>query len=261
MRKILTRFFFFLFCFSMLPWNTAQAQQLFSALEGQGRLKVTVALKPACVLADADAIALDFSSMLRSAVPEGSEDSAASKPDPQVLLTLEPIDAQANSLEVQHRSFTSADLVRDSAAEFLLPAINSSPRFFGLFICISQDGSTSCASKQVLPYGEIFRQHQVTFDEHKTAIAPPQEAIGDRVYFFRPLLFDHGTIYSLSKSLDEKDYDALRQFAEEHGYKRNLAHVIQLMHSYGILGSRPLKRDDGGVVIELPYYKHDKCSL
>lgn len=210
-----------------------------------------------CVFGDLDALLLDI---------KRSDNSA------ELQLSIEPI-----PLTEQTALYAVANLdkrTKNSLGSFEVELpVTTEPQLYGVYLCSvprSRRYPTPCSSQNLVDINDMLLPYRV---DSSKAISPDgtlkaapltnhRKSKGlYKIYYFRFLLASKNRISVLSEALNDEGYIQLSKYLSTllASPSETTKAVEEIKRYSKVLGSIPLKPNDGALQIPLPYYSRKKC--
>ncbi len=217
----------------------AQTPQLKKApLAEDGSLRLRIVAQPRCMFGDYDLIIADL----------------GSSKERSVILTIEQLLGPPGApLAAASVYGGEGGAVAGPGHELSLqmPPIPAA-KLYGLFLCRDAAGSGSCAGKPAVSFMEALKPYM--------APRPPDFQVTDKIYFFSFLVAAPDGVYFLDELMSDATIARLPAQLRALGVQTATDEFTKLHELVRILGSAPLRHEDGRLVIDVPRLDQERCS-
>lgn len=214
-----------------------------SVSDSKWNIPIKLVTEPRCFFGDRDAIGLE---LIRSESPET-----------ELLLTIEPLPKapEVKKTAVAFIKGAAKDLEKGYDLTLSVPRATHN-EILGLYICKDSKKEGSCRNKELRTIPAILNQ----YDSIQGVLSPDFVAT-DKIYFFKPLVFESSGVRYPSAAMSSQRYAQLEQFINhEFGLNEGSKNAIEKIIEIGnTLQSRPLQMVDQKLVIRLPGYAPTRC--
>ena len=214
-----------------------------STSDGKWNLALKLVTEPRCFFGDRDAIGLE---LIRSENPET-----------ELLLTVETLPDAAETKKATVAFIKGAAKELEKGYDLTLTVPRSSHKeILGLYICKDSKKEGSCRNKELRTIPAILNQY-----DSIQGVLSPEFVATDKIYFFKPLIFEASGLRYPSAAMSSQRYAQLEQFINREfglneGSKNAITKIIEIGNT---LQSRPLQMADQKLVIRLPGYAPTRC--